>query len=404
MKKIGILSLVIGLLVACSSKENEATISVLKTQIIAGHIENAANMSIELKSFDGQSMNSLMTAKTDENGNFKLNVNDSTLLVCQIIVNNYRVFPLVLTGNDSIYIKTTYPDLTHHLEISNSDYAEILNAYILQMDRFLILQDSIINRAGNIDKSDTASINKVRRTLFKEKNPIEQLVKNYIEKNPASPANVLLAQELYPVSGIEFWDTSFITTLKKVNEAYQSKYPNNKYTQSLAQQLISWEGSLLQYKKYKEKNNLYGGKTFKIAVGEIAPEIELKNPKGKTIKLSSLQGKYVLLDFWASWCSPCRRENPNVVKLYDKYKNKGFTVFSVSLDKKPDDWKKAIAQDHLVWENHVCDFDGWDSFAASLYHVTSIPFTLLLDKKGEIIAINLRGQQLEQKLISLLGN
>jgi peroxiredoxin len=133
------------------------------------------------------------------------------------------------------------------------------------------------------------------------------------------------------------------------------------------------------------------------AIGQPAPEIALPNPEGQVIKLSSLRGKYVLLDFWAKWCGPCRQENPNVVRVYQKYKDKGFTVFGVSLDRKKEDWLQAIKEDNLTW-THVSDLKYWQSDAAKIYNITGIPFSLLLDPNGVIIAKNLRGAALEAKL------
>ncbi len=134
-----------------------------------------------------------------------------------------------------------------------------------------------------------------------------------------------------------------------------------------------------------------------------APEIVQADTMGKMRKLSDLKGKVVLIDFWASWCGPCRRENPTVVRLFDKYKAKGFDVFSVSLDNSRDRWIKAIKDDNLVWDNHVSDLQYWQNEAARNYGVSSIPNTLLLDKNGLIIARNLRGAALEAKLKELFG-
>lgn len=146
-----------------------------------------------------------------------------------------------------------------------------------------------------------------------------------------------------------------------------------------------------------------------VGVGKTAPNIALPNPNGEQMALADLKGQVVLLDFWASWCRPCRKENPNVVRAYDKYKSKGFTVFSVSLDQDRGDgrgkvkWEKAIETDNLKWDYHVSDLKGWKSSASALYGVKSIPQTFLIDGEGKIVAKNLRGAALEQKLAELLG-
>ncbi|QRR03041.1 TlpA disulfide reductase family protein [Dyadobacter sandarakinus] len=143
-------------------------------------------------------------------------------------------------------------------------------------------------------------------------------------------------------------------------------------------------------------------RTAGLAVGEQAPDFTLNDPEGKPLALSSLKGKYVLIDFWASWCGPCRMENPNVVRMYDKFKDKGFSIYGVSLDDNEKAWKTAIARDNLKWQ-HGSELKKWNSGVAQTYGVNAIPATFLLDRDGKIIAKNLRGPALESKLTELLG-
>jgi peroxiredoxin len=140
-----------------------------------------------------------------------------------------------------------------------------------------------------------------------------------------------------------------------------------------------------------------------LSKGKQAPDFEEKKADGTTMKLSDLRGQVVLLDFWASWCGPCRAENPNVVRLYNKYKDQGFTVMSVSLDKDGKKWQEAIKKDNLSWPNHVSDLQGWSSKAAGKYQVRGIPFTVLIDRDGNIIDTKLRGESLAMELEKLFG-
>jgi thiol-disulfide isomerase/thioredoxin len=165
------------------------------------------------------------------------------------------------------------------------------------------------------------------------------------------------------------------------DKASASKYPNNMFIQDLHRRIEI---------------------ARKVAIGALAPEIKLPNPEGVTTELSSFRGKIVLIDFWASWCGPCRKENPHVVEVYKKYHDKGFEIFGVSLDRDGNNWKKAIQDDGLIW-THVSDLLYWKSEPAKAYGVNAIPCTFLIDKEGKIIGKKLRGESLSQKLEEIFG-
>ncbi|AKD57347.1 TlpA disulfide reductase family protein [Spirosoma radiotolerans] len=174
-------------------------------------------------------------------------------------------------------------------------------------------------------------------------------------------------------------DSDF-ATYESLAQRFEKENPNSPHAKSLIGRVARIKG---------------------VSVGAPAPEIALNDTTGTPVPLSSLRGKYVLIDFWASWCGPCRAENPNVVRMYNKFKDKGFAIYSVSLDQAKANWTKAIRNDNLTW-THVSDLKFWQSAAAQQYGVQAIPATFLLDKDGKIIAKNLRGEALEQKLEEIL--
>jgi peroxiredoxin len=205
-----------------------------------------------------------------------------------------------------------------------------------------------------------------------ERETLQKMV-NLLLANPDNYASAALLEYLPAANFMEIHD-SVLSTLIKI-------YPEDYIIKA----------------KYQEVRV-----SKRLALGSPAPEITMKDTAGNLFSLSSLRGKVVLVDFWASWCRPCRMENPNMVKLYQYYKDYGFDILSVSLDHNRANWISAIEKDGLVW-HHVSDVKGWQSSAGAAYGVQSIPFTVLVDKNGNIIAKGLRGQDLEKKLREILS-
>jgi thiol-disulfide isomerase/thioredoxin len=260
--------------------------------------------------------------------------------------------PLILKGEETIKIKTSIAIIKDY-SITGSKDSELLHKYFGVKNNKDVTKDSLVKYAGK-----------------------------FIERNNKSLALFIA------LGDIKERKKYFTLAEKGIGETY----PNTQYHQALQQAVKALNAPA------KNKAPQAG-----IGVGSKAPELNMPSPAGEIITLESLRGKYVLIDFWASWCGPCRRENPTVVKAYNKYKEAGFEVYSVSLDKDKVRWEQAIKQDGLIWPSHVSDLKQWRSAATGLYGFSGIPYTVLIDKDGKIIATRLRGPQLEAKLAELFG-
>lgn len=386
---------------ACGSdQDSERPQELEEKQTIAGKIPDAAGKTIIAQVYSADRWLQLGNTTLDAQGNFNIKLPKEPFVV-QLLIEQSAV-PTVLGGNDSIYITCDFPAMMSNFKVSNIEHADELNKMINMSGDFYKDYGDKINQFRSL--SEGVEMDLLRQELKQGKKKMEDFAINFILKNPNSVATQLFAMQLFPDFGLEHWDLSYGEYLKVVLAAHQESFPEARFTRALESNINVWMDSYEQSIRSEKRRAFYGNLDRNVNIGSPAPDIWMDKPDGSEMKLSDLKGQYVLIDFWASWCGPCRRENPNVVRLYKKYKDKGFTVFSVSLDDNAKNWKSAIETDGLEWPHHVSDLLKWNSVVVQLYKFDGIPHTVLIDKKGTIIAKNLRGEELENKLKELFGS
>jgi thiol-disulfide isomerase/thioredoxin len=356
-----------------------------KGAVVTGNLENAEGETIVLERLSSTEVFPKDSADIDSDGGFKLadaEITEPGFYRLRIGQNNFVI--LLLNDSDKAEVSGNALDFYKSYEVSGSEESLKLRNLDKRLRQDYELTDSLRKSFMQLQASGQYNMDSVKQSIdeifLSAQAKKAEFVEKFINENPTSLATLSAIQAVRFDENAELFET----VANNLSEAY----PNSDYVKQFKMTLVD-----LRAKQQA---------AAKTGIGAQATEIVVQTPDGETIKLSDFRGKITMIDFWAAWCKPCRAENPNVVRVYNKYHNKGFEVFGVSLDRDKESWVTAIQQDGLPWK-HGSELKFWQSSFVPAYNLEGIPMTYLLDENGIIIAKGLRGAELEAKLQEIFG-
>lgn len=386
MKRLFLFFVAAFVIQACTSNPNEF--------LIEGNYKNAQNEKVMLLELEGDGMKKIDSVQLGGDGLFEFTGYTNIPKFFVVQADGSKNITLLVKPSDNISLTADMENFNKTYDIKGSEDSRKIMNLRRKLESNIAKLDSLGNYYKKNPKNENSGdlrkrLNKASQEIVEEQ---KEYTKEFIDDNLNSMVSLMaLYQQIGPRSYV-LDPKEDLEYFEKVDSSLMAQYPNSEPVNSLHSQVAEMKQRI----KSEEQNSK------RLSSGQVAPEIALPNPEGDTIELSSLRGNYVLLDFWASWCKPCRVENPNLVKAYKRFKDKGFEIYQVSLDKKRSAWENAIEKDNLDWV-HVSDLKFWNSSAAKTYNIQSIPANFLLNKKGEIIDKDLRGDALQNKLHKLFS-
>lgn len=365
---------------------------------LEGQLKGMANQEVILEFLTPTELQQIDTITTDADGNF---VSEGTVAEKGFyrLVNGQKFWIFLLENTKLNLVADAEDQSLRDITISGypagEEFQNTINFLIEKQEEFGQESQKMQEIMSNPTGADESKMLAQKSFDDYQKEVMQSIRTKVTELSTDFPYSaVYLLSSLNPQEDTEF--------IKEQVAVIEKTTPNSIYLKNIKDIVKQVEAQAsqmdIQQKQTQQQAQAGGADT---GSGD-SKEIVMNDMDGNPMKLSDLRGKVVLVDFWASWCKPCRIENPNVVKMYHEYKNKGFDIFSVSLDKSAEKWAQAIAQDGLVWKSHVSDLKFWNNAAAKAWGVSSIPATFLLDREGKVIAKNLRGAALEAKLKEVL--